>query len=235
MKPIVINCPSLANCNVLYIKDDIEKLREGGVKYLHVDLMDGHYVPNLCFPNRFMKDLKKEYPDMILDVHMMVTNPMDYVDLMADAGVDYLSFHVDSTDFAIRVINRIRAKGMKPGVVINPSQHVNVIEPYIDLVDMVTLMAVEPGFAGQQFMMRTIPRVETLAAMRKQSGNDFLINVDGAMTYEGLVPCVRRGANVIVTGIFTIFQQPEGIVGACQKFEKTCDDAMNEGFIGDAY
>ena len=154
---------------------------------------------------------------------------------MADAGVDYLSFHVDSTDFAIRVINRIRAKGMKPGVVINPSQHVDVIEPYIDLVDMVTLMAVEPGFAGQQFMMRTIPRVEKLAAMRKQSGNDFLINVDGAMTYEGLVPCVKRGANVIVTGIFTIFQQPEGIVGACQKFEKTCEDAMNEGFVGDAY
>ena len=100
---------------------------------------------------------------------------------------------------------------------------------------MVMLMEVEPGFAGQKFMMRTIGRVETLAALRKRSGNDFLINVDGAMNYEGLVPCVKRGANVIVTGIFTVFQQPDGIVGACRRFDKTCEDAMKEGFIGDAY
>jgi len=235
MKPVFINCPSIANCNTLHIREDIEKLREGGVTYLHVDLMDGHYVPNLCFPLRIVKDLKQEYPDMILDVHMMVTDPMSYVDYMADAGVDYLSFHTDSTFFDIRVLERIRSKGMKAGVVINPSQRVDIIEPYLDLLDMVTLMAVEPGFAGQKFMMRTVDRVQTLASLRKKSGNDFLINVDGAMTYEGLGPCVRRGANVFVTGIFTVFQQPEGIVGACEKFRKACEAAAAEGFIADAY
>lgn len=235
MKPIVINSPSLANCNTLHIREDIEQLREAGVHFLHVDLMDGHYVPNLCFPIRFVKDLKEEYPDMVLDVHMMVTDPIAYVDAMAEAGVDYLSFHVDSTPFAIRVIDRIHAKGMKAGVVVNPSQPVAVIEPYMDLVDMVTLMAVEPGFAGQKFMMRTIGRVETLASLRKQCGNEFLINVDGAMNEAGLIPCIRRGANVIVTGIFTIFQQEDGIVSACRRFEAACEQGFKEGFIGDAY
>ena len=235
MEPIVINAPSLANCNTLHIKEDIEQFRQAGVKYLHIDMMDGHYVPNLCFPLRFLKDLKEEYPDMVLDVHMMVTNPIEYVDIMAEAGVDYLSFHTDSTPFVLRTLDRIRVKGMKPGVVINPSQPVDVIKPYIDLVDMVTLMAVEPGFSGQKFMIRTIDRVEELASLRKHSENDFLINVDGAINDAGLVPCVRRGANVIVTGVFTVFAQEDVIISACHRFDETCKKGMTDGFIGDAY
>ena len=162
----------------------------------------------------------------------MVNNPIDYVERMADAGVDYLSFHTDSTPFVIRTIDRIRTNGMKPGVVLNPSARVDTLQPYANLVDMVTLMAVEPGFAGQKFMMSTVERVAQTAALRKQIGCDFLINVDGAMTYEGLTPCIQRGANVIVTGIFTVFQQPDGIVSACKRFNQTCEDAMAAGFIG---
>lgn len=235
MRPIVINSPSLANCNTLYIRDEVEELRKAGVTCLHVDIMDGNYVPNLCFPVRFVRDLKEEYPDMMLDVHMMVTNPMQYIDWMAEAKVDYLSFHIDSTPFAIRVIGQVRAKGIKPGVVINPSQCVEAIEPYADLVDLVTLMAVEPGFAGQAFMPRTIDRVGRLACIRKRSGNDFLINVDGAINYESLIPCIKRGANMIVTGIYTVFQQQDGILSACRRFDAECENGLSSGFIGDAY
>ena len=235
MKPIIKNSPSLANCNTLFIRDDIEELRKAGVTFLHVDIMDGNYVPNICFPLRFVKDLKSEYPDMILDVHMMVTDPISYIDGMAEAGADYLSFHADSTPFVIRTIDRIRSRGIKPGVVLNPSQAVEAIEPYADLVDMVTLMAVEPGFAGQTFMPRTIGRVEELASLRKKTGNDFLINVDGAINSESLIPCVRRGANIIVTGIFTVFRQPDGILSACRRFDEECEKGLSEGFIGNAY
>ena len=161
MDSVVINSPSLANCNTLHIREDVEELRKAGVHFLHIDLMDGNYVPNLCFPLRFLKDLRQEYPDIILDVHMMVTDPGAYVESMAEAKVDYLSFHADSTPFAIRTIDKIRAANIRPGVVINPSQPVEVVEPYADRVEMVTLMAVEPGFAGQKFMPGTVERVET--------------------------------------------------------------------------
>lgn len=231
MDSVVINSPSLANCNTLHIREDVEELRKAGVHFLHVDLMDGNYVPNLCFPLRFLKDLRQEYPDIILDVHMMVTDPGAYVESMAEAKVDYLSFHADSTPFAIRTIDKIRAANIRPGVVINPSQPVEVVEPYADLVEMVTLMAVEPGFAGQKFMPGTVERVGMLDAVRKRVGKDFLINVDGAMTCEYLIPCIQRGANVIVTGIFTVFNQPDGIVSACKRFNAMCKKGLEAGRI----
>ena len=165
----------------------------------------------------------------------MVSDPISYVDRLADAGADYVSFHVDSTNFTIRTLDRIHARGMKAGVVINPSQPVSVIEPYADLLDMVTLMAVEPGFAGQKFMVRTLDRISVLASIRKRRALEFLINVDGAINYPNLEPSIRRGANVIVTGIFTIFQQEDGFEGACRRFDETVDHAFSQGFIGDAY
>ena len=235
MRPTIINCPSIANCNVLDLRKDIDELREAGVRWLHIDLMDGNYVPNLCFPLRAIGDLRKAYPDMTLDVHMMVTDPISYVERMAEAGTDYLSFHIDSTNFVIRTLERIKKAGMKAGVVVNPSQDVRLVAQYADLLDMVTLMAVEPGFAGQKFMPRTLGRIETLASIRKESGNDFLINVDGAINYEHLGPSVRRGANVIVTGIFTVFQQEGGIAGGCAHFASACAEAVAQGYIGDAY
>ena len=235
MKPIVINSPSLANCNLLELKDNVQELVDAGVTWMHIDLMDGHYVPNLYFPIRIVSDLKAAYPQLTLDVHMMVTNPMDYIQRLADAGADYLSFHSDSTNFVIRTLETIRKSGMKNGILVNPSQSVRSIEPYVDLLDMVTLMAVEPGFAGQQFMSRTLKRVEELATVRKESGQDFLINVDGAINYPNLTPCIVRGANVIVTGIFTIFKQPDGITAACKRFDAEVANALKAGWIGDAY
>lgn len=219
MEQPLINCPSLANSNLLELHSDIAQLYEAGVRYYHIDIMDGHYVPNICFPVRLVSDLKGAYPDAIADVHMMVTNPSDYIDRMAAAGVDYLSFHIDSTNFVIRTIREIKAAGMKAGVIINPSQRIDVLEPYIGLVDYVVLMTVEPGFAGQKFMTEAVPRVAELAALREKCGNYFLISIDGGINYPNVQPCVRNGANMFVTGIYTVYHQEDGIISACKRFE----------------
>ena len=235
MKPVLINSPSLANCNLLELGDNVDELVRAGVEFLHIDLMDGHYVPNLCFPIRIISDIKEKYPGITTDIHLMAIPPEDYVKRLADAGADYLSFHIDSTRFTIRTLNAIKAAGMKAGVVINPSQPIDMLSPFIDLVDMVTVMAVEPGFAGQRFMERTVPRILEVARMRKQRDLDFLINVDGAINYPNIIPCVRNGANVFVTGIYTVFRQPDGITSACRRFEEELAKGAKAGFDPDAY
>ena len=146
----MINTASIINVSFLNMKEEIDQLVAGGTTFFHIDLMDGHYVPNLCLPIKLLAELKAAYPQIMMDVHLMVTDPENYIGRLRDAGADYVSFHTDSTRFVRRVINQIRAAGMKPGILINPSQRIDHIEPYIEYVDMVTLMAVEPGFAGQR-------------------------------------------------------------------------------------
>ena len=228
MEHKLINCPSLANSSLLELDRDVAQLWEGGARFFHVDIMDGHYVPNLCYPLRVISDLKGKYPDMIIDVHLMVTNPADYVERLRQAGADYVSFHVDSTNFAIRLLRSIKEAGMKAGVVLNPSQRVDVLTPYLDRVDYVVLMTVEPGYAGQTFMTQAIPRVAELSALRKASGRDFLISIDGGINYPNVVPCVRNGANMFVTGIYTVYHQEDGIVSACKRFEEEMRNGLEE-------
>ena len=235
MNPVVYNSASLANSNLLDLGKDVEELYSAGVRFFHIDFMDGHYVPNLCFPIRILKDIRDRYEDAVLDVHMMVDDPIDYVDRIADVKPDYISFHADSTPFVIRTLDRIHSYGLKGGVVINPSQTVEVIKPYISKLDMVTLMAVEPGFAGQKFMNDTVGRVYEVSRMRKEEDLEFLINVDGAINYPNIIPSVRGGANVLVTGIYTVFQQPDGIISACNRLEAEIKKAFSQGFLDGVY
>lgn len=220
MKQPLINCISLANSKYLELASDMDCFMEAGVKYYHIDIMDGNYVPNLCHSVRFVSELREKYPDIILDVHLMVMNPADYIQPLADAGASIVSLHVDSTRFVIRCLRSIKEAGMMAGVILNPSQRVDVLSPYIHLVDAVTLMTVEPGYAGQTFMVDALPRVSELSAMRGACGNDFLISIDGGINYPNVQPCVRRGANMFITGIYTVYRQEDGLVAACHRFEQ---------------
>lgn len=217
----MINSVSVINCGFLHLKERLDECVRGGAKMFHVDLMDGHYVPNLCMPIGYLAELKQEYPQILMDVHLMVTNPQDYVDRLANAGADYLSFHTDSTNFVRRTLQSIRDAGMKPGILINPSQRIDHIVPFIHCFDMVTLMAVEPGFAGQPFLPGSMERLEELAKLRKEYGCNYLINVDGGVNHEREKLCNDIGVDVIIGTIHNIFKQPEGLEAACRRFEET--------------
>ena len=216
---IMINAPSLANCSVLNLGRDVDELFQAGVDFFHVDIMDGHYVPNICLPVRTIGDIKSVYPKAIVDVHLMVTNPIDYIEPLKKEGTNYVAFHSDATSFAGRALVSIRKAGMKAGVVINPSQRIDVIEPYIHLLDYVILMTVEPGIAGQRFLPGGLERLSQLADLRKERNANFLIEVDGGVDYENARECVIRGADILVTGIFVVFNQPDGIANACKRFK----------------
>jgi ribulose-phosphate 3-epimerase len=222
----IINTPSLANCSYLEMGRQVDELVQGGVPWFHIDIMDGHYVPNLCLPINLVGELKQKYPGIDADVHLMVTDPMSYLPRLKQNKADWVSFHMDSTSFSRRTLVTIREMGMKAGVVVNPSQPVSIIEPVIGFLDYVVLMAVEPGYAGQKFMPETPARVAELDALRKKHGVDFLISIDGGIDHQNAIECARRGATVFVTGIYAVFQQEDGITAACRRFATTVMDGL---------
>ena len=215
----MINTASVINIPFLHLREGLDELVEGGTRYFHIDLMDGHYVPNLCYPMELIRELKDAYPQVSMDIHVMVEEPITYVERLKNAGADYVSFHTDSTSFVRRTINEIHKAGMKAGVVINPSQPVDHIRPYAKYVDMVLVMAVEPGFSGQPFLDGTMERLEELTALREQCGNPFIISVDGGVDREKCIACQKMGIDMIVGTRHNIFRQPEGILEACRRFE----------------
>lgn len=216
----MINSASLINIPFLELKPQADEMAAGGVKWFHIDLADGHYVPNLLYPISFIRQMKDAYPQIIMDVHVMVTKPEDYVDRLKEAGADYVSFHTDSTRYVVRTINRIHELGMKAGVIINPSQRVDSILPYLSFTDMVMLMAVEPGFAGQPLLPGSMERLKEIARLRREHGSDFLISVDGGINRERAAACREMGVDVIVGTKHNIFHQPCGLRKACENFEE---------------
>ena len=191
----MINSASIINVSFLNMKEEVDQLVAGGTTFFHIDLMDGHYVPNLCLPIKMLAELKAAYPQITMDVHLMVTNPEDYVE-------------------------RLREAGMKPGILINPSQRIDHIEPYIEYVDMVTLMAVEPGFAGQPLLEGSMERLREIADLRRKHHCSFILSVDGGIDYEKGKICKEIGVDAIVGTVHTVFKQPEGIKAACERFAR---------------
>ncbi|RGZ00382.1 ribulose-phosphate 3-epimerase [Clostridium sp. AM58-1XD] len=224
----MINAPSLANCNLFTMAEEMDAMIKGGVRFVHIDIMDGHYVPNIFFPLSIVKTIKTRYPDIITDVHLMVTNPEDYVDRMKEDGADYLSFHIDSTRFSRRLLERIRQSGMKAGFVLNPSQPVSMAEPLVSFADYVVLMTVEPGFAGQKFMPDAIGRLEQLQQLKEKTNTDFLISIDGGIDVHHSRECMKRGAEILISGIYTVFHQPDGLENACVRYQKEMEEIQKE-------
>ena len=198
---MAILCPSILASDYMNMERDFTNAAEVGVKWLHVDIMDGHFVPNLSFGYSLVEAMRKISP-LVLDVHLMIDRPIRYIENFCKAGADYLTIHVeaDTRENTKLAIEKIRAMGVKPGIVVKPKTPAEDIAEFLPLVDMVLVMTVEPGFGGQKFMADMMPKVKKLREMLDEVNPSCHLEVDGGVDLQTCIPCKENGADVLVAG-----------------------------------
>ena len=220
MKQIKISA-SIMCADLLNLADQVRALEEGGVDYLHFDIMDGHFVPNFTFGPDILKAIDK-ISRLTKDVHLMIENPELYIQMFAKVGADILTVPVETCTHLHRTLSQIREKGVKAAVALNPATPLENIEYVLDDLDMVLIMTVNPGFAGQQFIPAMVKKVEKLSKMREERGLNIDIEVDGNINERTIKLLKTVGANVFVGGASSIFQPGTDIVAAVKLMRKHC-------------
>lgn len=196
----VLIAPSILSADFTRLGDDVQAVLDAGADWIHVDVMDGRFVPNITIGQPICQALRKRFPDAVLDVHLMIVEPERYVDSFAEAGADVLTIHVEASTHLHRTIQAIKGAGMRAAVSLNPHTPLESIEYVLEDLDMVLIMSVNPGFGGQSFIPSALRKIATLRAMAQERGLNLDIEIDGGVKIDNAKSIVDAGANILVAG-----------------------------------
>lgn len=217
--------PSLMCMNLMEIKQQLAVLNTRA-DFLHVDIMDGHYVKNITLSPFFIEQIRPHTP-VAIDVHLMVEQPTDFIEAVANAGADYICPHAETINRdAFRVINLIRSLGKKPGVVLNPATPVSFIHHYLHLLDKITVMTVDPGYAGQPFIPEMVEKIRALSALKRAHGYHYLIELDGSCNQRTYRTLLEAGAEVLIVGTSGLFNLHDDLSTAWTMMRDSIDAAQ---------
>lgn len=218
--------PSILAADFSQLGTEIDKCIQGGVTWIHCDIMDGHFVPNISFGPDIVSAVRTIAPESFLDVHLMIENPDLYIEAFADAGADLISVHSEACPHLHRTLQNIQSHGCMTGVVINPATPIASVEPILNEVDLVLIMSVNPGFGGQSFIEGSYEKVTRLTQKRQEIRADFLIEIDGGVDMKNVQKLVRSGVDVVVAGS-SIFRSDD-IVKRVQELRKLANLAKKD-------
>ena len=200
--------PSILSADFSQLGNEIKKLEDGGADLIHVDVMDGHFVPNLTIGPPVIKTLRN-YTKLPFDVHLMISPVHKYIEAYSNAGADIITIHPEATEDLSASIAKIKDLGKKVGVSLNPKTKVNVIKNYLDQIDLVLIMSVNPGFGGQKFMPEVLDKIKYLNKIKEQKKMTFDIEIDGGINFDNCKSAIDAGANILVSGT-TVFKSNDG-------------------------